>query len=408
MDLLQIKGKYDIQIVKLRDIADKVTQKNSACLVSETFTNSAEKGIISQEDYFERTITNNKNISGYYIVNPDDFVYNPRVSTLAPVGPINRNKLGRTGVISPLYLVFRVHNVEPGYLEWYFKSNAWHNFMLENGNTGARSDRFSISDTEFFSMPIPLPPMNVQKIIANTLDTLEIKINYAKVEAEKLRNFKSSMLTKMFPKEGKKVPEIRFEGFTDNWEQRKLIEYLEVSKKKNKDERYNKNDVLSVSGDYGIVNQIEFQGRSFAGASVANYGVVATGDVVYTKSPLKSNPYGIIKTNKGETGIVSTLYAIYKPLENTHPEFVQVYFEMDTRMNNYMRPLVNKGAKNDMKVSDENALKGDVIFPKKEEQIKISEYFSSLDNLITLHQRKYEKLLDVKKAMLSKLIGGAN
>lgn len=151
---------------------------------------------------------------------------------------------------------------------------------------------------------------------------------------------------------------------------------------------YNKDDVLSVSGDYGIVNQIEFQGRSFAGASVTNYGVVVTGDVVYTKSPLKSNPYGIIKTNKGKTGIVSTLYAVYKPLENIYPEFVQIYFEQDARMNNYMHPLVNKGAKNDMKVSDENALKGDVTFPQKEEQIKISEYFLRLDNLISLHQRK--------------------
>ncbi|MBU5486877.1 restriction endonuclease subunit S [Clostridium sp. MSJ-8] len=204
-------------------------------------------------------------------------------------------------------------------------------------------------------------------------------------------------------KEKSNVPKIRFPGFTEPWEQRKLIEYLEVSKEKNKDEVYNKDDVLSVSGDYGIVNQIEFQGRSFAGASVANYGVVKNGDVVYTKSPLKSNPYGIIKTNKGKTGIVSTLYAVYKPLENTNPEFVQIYFEQDARMNNYMHPLVNKGAKNDMKVSDENALKGDVIFPKKEEQIKISEYFSSLDHLITLHQRKLDDLKRQKRGLLQKM-----
>lgn len=203
-----------------------------------------------------------------------------------------------------------------------------------------------------------------------------------------------------------KTPKLRFEGFTDDWEQRKLIDYLEVSKEKNKDEAYNKDDVLSVSGDYGIVNQIEFQGRSFAGASVANYGVVETGDVVYTKSPLKSNPYGIIKTNKGKTGIVSTLYAVYKPLENTHPEFVQIYFEQDARMNNYMHPLVNKGAKNDMKVSDENALIGDVIFPQKEEQIKISEYFSILDHLINLHQQKLGKLQNMKNSCLQKMFPG--
>ena len=170
-----------------------------------------------------------------------------------------------------------------------------------------------------------------------------------------------------------------------------MIDYLEVSSEKNRDNRFTKEDVLSVSGEYGIVNQIEFQGRSFAGASVSNYGVVENGDVVYTKSPLKSNPYGIIKTNKGIPGIVSTLYAVYKPKEITDSKFVQIYFELDSRMNSYMHPLVNKGAKNDMKVSAENALKGMVSFPKKDEQEIISLYFSTLDNLITLHQWKCEK-----------------
>ena len=198
-------------------------------------------------------------------------------------------------------------------------------------------------------------------------------------------------------------PKIRFKGFTKDWEQRKLIDYLEVSSEKNRDNRFTKDDVLSVSGEYGIVNQIEFQGRSFAGASVSNYGVVENGDVVYTKSPLKSNPYGIIKTNKGIPGIVSTLYAVYKPKEITDSKFVQIYFELDSRMNYYMHPLVNKGAKNDMKVSAENALKGMVSFPKKDEQEMISLYFSNLDHLITLHQRKCEQTKNLKKYMLQKM-----
>ena len=199
------------------------------------------------------------------------------------------------------------------------------------------------------------------------------------------------------------TPNIRFKGFTDDWEQRKLIDYLEVSSEKNRDNRFTKDDVLSVSGEYGIVNQIEFQGRSFAGASVSNYGVVENGDVVYTKSPLKSNPYGIIKTNKGIPGIVSTLYAVYKPKEITDSKFVQIYFELDSRMNSYMHPLVNKGAKNDMKVSAENALKGMVSFPKKDEQEMISLYFSYLDNLIALHQRKCDETKKLKKFMLQKM-----
>ena len=204
------------------------------------------------------------------------------------------------------------------------------------------------------------------------------------------------------------TPNIRFKGFTDDWEQRKLIDYLEVSSEKNRDNRFTKDDVLSVSGEYGIVNQIEFQGRSFAGASVSNYGVVENGDVVYTKSPLKSNPYGIIKTNKGIPGIVSTLYAVYKPKEITDSKFVQIYFELDSRMNSYMHPLVNKGAKNDMKVSAENALKGMVSFPKKDEQEMISLYFSSLDNLIALHQRKCDETKKLKKFMLQKMFPKKN
>ena len=198
-------------------------------------------------------------------------------------------------------------------------------------------------------------------------------------------------------------PKIRFKGYTDDWEQRKLNEYFNVSTAKNKDNHYGKEDVLSVSGDYGIVNQIKFQGRSFAGATVANYGVVNTGDVVYTKSPLSTNPYGIIKANKGKAGIVSTLYAVYKPCKNVNSEFVQVYFELNSRMNNYMQPLVNKGAKNDMKVTAENALKGGVCFPKLNEQDVIVEYFRSLDHLITLHQRKCEETKKLKKYMLQKM-----
>ena len=198
-------------------------------------------------------------------------------------------------------------------------------------------------------------------------------------------------------------PKVRFKGYQDDWEQRKLNDYLNVSTAKNKDNHYGKEDVLSVSGDYGIVNQIEFQGRSFAGASVANYGVVNTGDVVYTKSPLSTNPYGIIKTNKRKSGIVSTLYAVYKPCKSVNPEFVQVYFELNSRMNNYMQPLVNKGAKNDMKVTAENALKGGVYFPELKEQDALVEYFRSLDHLITLHQRKCEEVKKLKKFMLQKM-----
>ena len=248
-----------------------------------------------------------------------------------------------------------------------------------------------------------VPDKAEQKKISRVFKTVDSLITLHQRKYDKLCVLKKSMLDKMFPKGGSLYPEIRFAGFTDPWEQRKLENYVVVSTTKNVDGKFGKEDVLSVSGEYGVVNQITFQGRSFAGASVSNYGVVNTGDVVYTKSPLNSNPYGIIKVNKGIPGIVSTLYAIYHPRDNVYANFIQVYFEQHERMNNYMHPLVNKGAKNDMKVTAENALKGMVTFPSREEQYVISAFFSRLDSLITLHQRKLELLRNIKKSMLDKM-----
>ena len=319
----------------------------------------------------------------YYIVSPNSFAYNPaRIN----VGSIGYQDTGKSVIVSSLYEVFKTSDDVDDRLLWHwFKSPDFQKLIMQLQEGGVRLyfyyDKLCMGQ-------VFLPSLEEQRKIGKLFDTLDHLITLHQRKYDKLQVLKKAMLEKMFPKNGSSVPEIRFKGFTDAWEQRKLENYLAVSSDKNTSDIYNKADVLSVSGDYGIVNQIEFQGRSFAGASVSNYGVVQTGDVVYTKSPLNSNPYGIIKTNKGRPGIVSTLYAVYHPRENAFPNFIQVYFEQHARMNNYMHPLVNKGAKNDMKVSAENALKGFVCFPSYEEQETISAFFQQLDNLITLHQRK--------------------
>ena len=158
---------------KLNEIADKVSEKNKNNEFSEPFTNSAEQGIISQKDYFDREIVNNENLNGYYIVRNDDFIYNPRISVTAPVGPINRNRLGRNGVMSPLYTVFRTHDIDNLYLEFYFKTTKWHRFMKLNGDSGARFDRFTISSTEFMEMPIPYPTLEEQQKIGEYFDSFD-------------------------------------------------------------------------------------------------------------------------------------------------------------------------------------------------------------------------------------------
>ena len=175
---------------------------------------------------------------------------------------------------------------------------------------------------------------------------------------------------------------MRFPCFDQPYTVSPLSNYLFENTERNRDLLFDKEDVLSVSGEFGVVNQIEFQGRSFAGESVAEYHVVNTNDVVYTKSPLKANPYGIIKTNKGVPGIVSTLYAVYHPKECVDPMYVEYYFGNDLRLNKFLKPLVNIGAKHDMKVNNEFVLTGEVCFPSVIEQQKVVEFLSCLDRRI--------------------------
>ncbi|MDR3345952.1 MAG: restriction endonuclease subunit S [Campylobacteraceae bacterium] len=158
---------------RLGEISDKVMEKNTSRIYTETLTNSAEYGIISQREFFDKDISNEENINGYYIVKNDDFVYNPRISSFAPVGPIKRNKLGRNGVMSPLYYVFRTHDIEPIYLEHFFLGDSWHKFMKLNGDSGARSDRFSIKDFVFREMPLPYPSQDEQKKIGQLFSHLD-------------------------------------------------------------------------------------------------------------------------------------------------------------------------------------------------------------------------------------------
>ncbi|MGL6346777.1 restriction endonuclease subunit S [Agathobacter rectalis] len=189
---------YDWEQRKLKEIADKVSEKNKNNEFSEPFTNSAEQGIISQKDYFDREIVNNENLDSYYIVRNDDFIYNPRISVTAPVGPINRNRLGRNGVMSPLYTVFRTHDIDNLYLEFYFKTTKWHRFMKLNGDSGARFDRFTISSTQFMEMPIPYPMLDEQRKMGEYFDSLDHLITLHQRKCDELKKMKKYMLQNMF------------------------------------------------------------------------------------------------------------------------------------------------------------------------------------------------------------------
>ena len=192
---------------------------------------------------------------------------------------------------------------------------------------------------------------------------------------------------------------MRFPEFSGEWEKALLNHYLEENKERNKKGVFTKNDVLSVSGDYGVVNQIELLGRSFAGKSVLDYHVVRHGNIVYTKSPLKEYPYGIVKVNDGVDGIVSTLYAVYMTKENVDGKFIENYFGLPSRTNRYFKPIVRIGAKHDMKIGNEEVLANYVIFPQLDEQKRISEFISLLDQRIETQKKIIEDLKKLKDAI---------
>ena len=374
---------------KLGEIAHRVTRKNEEGASDLPLTISAQHGLVDQRDFFGSQVAS-RDMRGYYLLEKGEFAYNKSTSGDSPWGAVKRLARYEKGCLSTLYICFGLDVGDPSFLVTYYETNRWHKGIRLIAAEGARNHGFlNIAPRDFFETELTLPgEIEEQSRIGALFARLDSLIALHQRKYEKLKTVKQSLLEKMFPKEGEDVPELRFEGFTDPWEQRKLGEYLCVSAETNKAYEFSREDVLSVSGEYGVVNQVEFQGRSFAGANVSGYGILRTGDLVYTKSPLKTNPYGIIKANLGRSGIVSTLYATYKTKNEANPRFIDVYFSLNPRVNRYLYPLVNKGAKNDMKVSAENAIRGYVVFPSLTEQAEIGALFAKIDSLIALHQRE--------------------
>ncbi|MEQ1916338.1 MAG: restriction endonuclease subunit S, partial [Gallionella sp.] len=160
------------EFVPLKELASRRTERNSDGKLVRVLTNSAEHGVVDQRDYFDKDIATQGNLENYLIVDSGDFVYNPRISTFAPVGPISRNRIAK-GVMSPLYTVFRFKNSGIDFYAHYFKTSAWHLYMRQVGSTGARHDRMAIANDDFLAMPLPAPLQEEQQKIADCLTSLD-------------------------------------------------------------------------------------------------------------------------------------------------------------------------------------------------------------------------------------------
>jgi type I restriction enzyme S subunit len=182
----------------LGDLSDKVSNKNKDESVKNVLTNSAKFGIVSQTDYFKKEIANQNNLGGYSIVEKNDFVYNPRISELAPVGPIKRNHIGQ-GVMSPLYTVFRFkHEDVLDYLELYFGTTQWHRYMRSIANFGARHDRMNITTSGFFNLPVPIPSKEEIVKVAGFIRSLNKKADLVAQQLKHTQTFKKGLLQQMF------------------------------------------------------------------------------------------------------------------------------------------------------------------------------------------------------------------
>ena len=336
---------------KLSEITDKVTEKNAGLQYVETFTNSAEFGIISQRDFFDHDIAKLGSLDGYYIVKNEDFVYNPRISTSAPVGPINRNKLGRTGVMSPLYTVFRPHDIDTTYLEYFFKCGYWHSFMNFNGDSGARSDRFSIRDNVFFQMPIPIPDIDEQRKIGELLTCLDNLITLHQRECISFTGRADRLILTANKKRT-----------TSSWEQRKLGELVDVCS--GRDYKHLSEGTIPVYGTGGYMLSVN---------DALSYDRDAIG--IGRKGTI-DRPYIL----KAPFWTVDTLfYAIPREKVDLNYAF-DIFQNIDWKKKDESTgvPSLSKTAINDI----------DVLAPKHDEQQIIGQFFAAIDNLITLHQRK--------------------
>lgn len=206
---------------KLKDFFSKITKKNKSNSIHNVISNSAKFGLVKQIDYFSKDIANTDNTEGYFIIEKNDFVYNPRKSLEAPFGPICKYNYNETGIVSPLYLCFRCSQlINYDFFEYLFKSSVWYKYIYQNGDSGARHDRVNIKDSTFFLMPIFIPQSKEQNKIANFLTTVDKKITNLENTIISLENQKKGLLQQIFSQK------LRFKDKNGNnypnWEKKKL------------------------------------------------------------------------------------------------------------------------------------------------------------------------------------------
>ncbi|MCI5867502.1 MAG: restriction endonuclease subunit S [Methanosphaera sp.] len=389
---------------KLGEISEKVTSKNNNLIYNETFTNSAEYGVVSQKDFFNKNISNTKNLDGYYIIQDKDFVYNPRISKLAPVGPIRCNKLGRTGIISPLYTVFRTYNVDIEYLEQYFKSSKWHKFMYSNGNSGVRSDRFSIKDKVLFEMTIPLPSLPEQQQIGQLFQKLDQLITAQQEKIQHQKQTKQALLQQMFPTGDSSMPSVRYPGYDDEWSECKLNNILTLLKDGTHETHKDSSEGCLLLSAKNIKNGKIFWNKTDRIISIEDYNKIhknfklQQGDVLLT-----------IVGSIGETAILKnpeniTFQRSVAYLRPDKSKLTAEYLNIVIQTRQFQNELDKRkaiSAQPGIYLKDLRKIR--VKIPSLPEQQQIGQFFQKIDQQIQYNTTKLEHIKQMKKALLQRM-----
>ena len=391
----------------------KANDKNHEKKYSTVFTNSAANGVIPQNEYFEKDIANEENIDGYYIVNAGDYIYNPRISEKAPYGPINQNQTGYTGIASPLYTVFAKKEntcVCDEYIQYYLSSTEWNKYIYSVANYGARFDRMNISDSDFMNMPVALPQIEEQQKIAEILMQCDKVIELKQKQIDETKKLKKVFLSKMFPKNGENVPEIRFSGFTDPWEQRKLSSLCEKFTDGDWIESKDQSDSgvrLVQTGNVGIAEYLNKpNNKKWISADTfdrLHCEEVLPGDILISRLP---EPAGraCIMPFLGTKMITAVDCTIVRTAPDVSNKFLVQYLSSQAYFDEVNTCLAG-GTR--QRISRSNLAEFDVPIPsKKVEQDAIGTFFGNLDNLITLHQRELQEWQNKKKALMQLLLTG--
>jgi len=391
---------------KLKSVSFKVIEKNLNSLYTETFTNSAQFGVVSQRDFFDKDISNSSSIKGYYVVKENDFIYNPRISNFAPVGPIKRNKLGRIGVVSPLYFVFRVHGLDYQFLETYFESSKWHHFMFLNGDTGARSDRLAIKDSILIEMLIYCPDEKTQKDIGKFFQHLDQSIALHEKKLNQTQNLKKAMLEKMFPTaESNKQPEIRLKGFSGEWEEFQLENLGEFKNGMNMDK-----DSMGFGNPFVNIQHIfestEVTKHNLELVNATNkqkkdYNLLK-GDVLFVRSSVKLEGVGdtAVLVDDIEGATYSGFLIRFRSNINLSLDYKKVMFSIPLVRKQI---LANATTSANTNINQESLKKILILLPKYEEQTQIGQFFKQLDETLVLQQQQLQTLKNLKQAFLEKM-----